>query len=105
MINLSALKENIDSEIEASKKESPDVFRCGMMLAEIVSDALEQTLDADMVTVVRCKDCKYCDKYTKWNNREYLGCSWNGEIYEVEAEHYCSYGERKMDNDNTRTSR
>ena len=41
MINLSALKENIDIEIEASKKESPDVFRCGMLLAEIVSEALE----------------------------------------------------------------
>ena len=49
----------------------------------------------DAVEVVRCKNCKYCNKYTKWNNREYLGCSWNGDITEVEAEHYCSYGERK----------
>ena len=56
---------------------------------------LEQTPTADVVEVVKCKDCKHCDKYTKWNNKEYLGCSWNGEVYEVEAEHYCSYGERK----------
>ena len=53
----------------------------------------------DVIAVTRCKDCKYCDKYTKWNNKEYLGCSWNGEIYEVEAEHYCSYGERRTEDE------
>ena len=53
----------------------------------------------DVVAVTRCKNCKYCDTYTKWNNTEYLGCSWNGEIYEVEAEHYCSYGERRTEDD------
>ena len=55
----------------------------------------EFTSKENMTEIVRCKDCKHCNKYTKWNNQEYLGCSWNGEIYEVEAEHYCSYGERK----------
>ena len=59
----------------------------------------EMLLPDDIVEVVRCKDCKYCDKYTKWNNEEYLGCSWNGEVYEVEAEHYCSYGERRTDDE------
>lgn len=54
---------------------------------------------ADVVEVIRCKDCKHSDKYPKWNSKEYLGCSWNGEVYEVEAEHYCSYGERRTSDD------
>lgn len=49
MINLSELKANIDLEIELSKKESPDVFKCTMGLAELISEALEQTLSADVV--------------------------------------------------------
>ena len=57
----------------------------------------EMLLPDDIVEVVRCKNCKHCDTYQKWNSKEYLGCSWNGEIYEVEAEHYCSYGERRED--------
>lgn len=81
MINLSALKENIDLEIEASKKESADTFRCGMLLAEIVSEALEQQIAADVVEVkhgewlmpltdepwrkgyfCRCSVCKYINR-------------------------------------------
>ena len=49
---------------------------------------------ADVVEVVRCKDCKHCHTYHKWNKKKYLGCFHNGEIYEVDPEHYCSYGER-----------
>lgn len=52
---------------------------------------------ADVVEVVRCKDCKYCNEYQKYDFRKYLGCNQNGEIYEVEPNHFCSYGERKED--------
>ena len=65
---------------------------------EKVADHL---LDNGVIQITRCKDCKHCDKYTKWNNKEYFGCSWNGEIYEVEAEHYCGYGERRTEDDST----
>ena len=50
---------------------------------------------ADVVEVVRCKDCKNCFVYQKWNKKEYFGCCRNGEVYEVDGNHYCSYGERK----------
>ena len=95
MINLSALKANIDHEIEASKKESNSTFRCTMGLAELISEALEQTLSTDVAEVVRCKDCKNCHKYTKWNGTEYFGCIIMCDVVEVDANHYCSYGERK----------
>lgn len=58
---------------------------------------LECLPSADVVEVVRCEDCRYCDKYHNWNNREYFGCNYNGEITEVLADHYCSYGERRED--------
>lgn len=61
--------------------------------------AIDNAPTVDVVAVTRCKDCKHCNEYTNWSNREYLGCSWNGEIYEVEAEHYCSYGEKRTEDD------
>ena len=60
-----------------------------------IIEMLDNTANSDVADVVRCKNCKHSDKYPKWNSKEYLGCSWNGEIYEVEAEHYCGYGERR----------
>lgn len=91
MINLSALKENIDLEIEASKKESSDIFRCGMLLAEIVSEALEQQIASDVVKVVRCKDCA---------DRDSEGCPltyWNGGelVSNVDDNDFCSGGRRR----------
>ena len=50
---------------------------------------------ANAVEVVRCKDCKHCHEYQKWNFDRYLGCNFNGEIYEVSPKHFCSFGERK----------
>ena len=50
----------------------------------------------DVVEVVRCKDCEYSRKFVNWNKREYCGCIFNGEIYEVDSMHYCSHG-AKMD--------
>lgn len=50
---------------------------------------------ADYVEVVRCKDCENCHEYQKWNFDRYLGCNFNGEIYEVKPTHFCSYGKKK----------
>ena len=92
MINLSALKANIDIEIEASKKESSDTFRCGMLLAEIVSEALEQQIAADVIEVVRCRDCIYNSN----------GSCTHSEIYDdtnYNPNYYCADGERREGND------
>ena len=63
-----------------------------------VKRVLIQAPTEDVVEVVRCKDCKYCDTYRNWNNREYLGCTW-AYTTEVDPNHYCSYGERGEDTD------
>jgi len=67
--------------------------------ARKIIDRIKQSPTADVVEVVRCKDCKHCQQYQKWNFDKYLGCNFNEEIYEVEPNHFCSYGERKETND------
>ena len=93
MINLSALKANIDHEIEASKEESNSTFRCTMGLAELISEALEQTLYVDTVEVIRCKDCEW---WTKQKNSAQGRCGLMG-IYPTGA-WYCGNG-RRTNND------
>ena len=48
---------------------------------------------ADVVEVVRCKDCKYWDNTTKWA----VCTKWSADPYEqatTEKNDFCSYGEK-----------
>ena len=67
-----------------------------------VKRVLTQAPTADIVEVVRCKDCKYCFHYGRPNYERYE-CEYYGTSDEVvdyvEPMHYCSYGERKINND------
>lgn len=51
---------------------------------------------ADYVEVVRCKDCKRCfEKRTKRNKQLMRFCMrMDGNEYQVNANDFCSYGER-----------
>ena len=60
-------------------------YSCGILLA---SDIAYNEPRADVVEVVRCKDCKY------WNY-EYCTQSKLKKPLETNADDYCSYGERK----------
>lgn len=63
------------------------------------TDIIKRQPTADVVEVVRCKDCKHSCRYTKWNGIEYLGCITRYiEVAEVDDMHYCSYGERRKEN-------
>ena len=55
---------------------------------------IEQTPTADVVEVVRCKDCKRCyEKRTKRNNQLMRFCMrMDGNEYQVNANDFCSYG-------------
>ena len=67
-----------------------------------VKRMLKKVPTADVVEVVRCKDCKYCFRYIRPNYEryecEYKGCSDEAVDY-VDPTHYCSYGERKEENE------
>jgi hypothetical protein len=51
---------------------------------------------ADVVEVIRCKNCEYWDKRTV-NDKGFVICPVSG--MEIHTEDYCSYGERKINND------
>jgi len=76
------------------KMELPKYFYFRVRVIGIGEVELEDASDADVVEVVRCKDCK-------WYKRKY---PWNGNIYEctyldapMDDDGFCSWGERRED--------
>ena len=52
----------------------------------------------DAVSVVRCKDCKYRTKDTRWTRAGFCGRRGAGDCFAAPPEGYCSYGEREENN-------
>ena len=52
----------------------------------------------DAVPVVRCKDCKYRTKDTRWTRAGFCGRRGAGDCFAAPPEGYCSYGERAENN-------
>ena len=57
---------------------------------KLFNDELKKLPSADVVEVVRCKDCTHAQE-----DRIYGGIWCKGDL--VHKEHYCSYGERRTD--------
>lgn len=54
---------------------------------------IEEAPTADVVEVVRCKDCAYYREETSYCLNPHCSSSFYG--HRVKGEHYCSYGERE----------
>ena len=52
---------------------------------------------ADVVEVVRCKDCKKCVKKGNFMYCEEHSDGWGDNLIYVEEDDFCSYGERKCE--------
>lgn len=59
-----------------------------------VIEVLENESSADVVEVVRCKDCKWC-KEDNWDGEILYGCDCAAGLNCAEPNGFCSYGERK----------
>lgn len=59
-----------------------------------LKDALAQYEDADVVPVVRCRDCKYYDP-EDWGG---ITCKADGGMTDPDEDSFCSQGERRTDN-------
>ena len=59
---------------------------------------IEKQPNADVVEVVRCKDCAYYREETSYCLNPHCSSGFYG--HRVKDNHYCSYGERS-ENDNT----
>ena len=97
--------------IDADKFLKDQISRCGCVplvgSCTMDNESLKYILDtaptADVVEVVRCKDCKYfnygvcaCSENIT-HSYDYDDYVYDHYIY-VSPEHFCSYGERRTDN-------
>ena len=90
------------AEIKLNKryKYAGDIFQKLIDIGfdiETATDFLNNIKDAEVVEVVRCKDCKRCyEKRTKLNNQLMRFCMRiDGNEYQVNANDFCSYGTPK----------
>lgn len=89
-IDADKLKEKLDSFILTN--ETPTNYNCGYDdCLTAVLDTLADTPTADVVSVVRCKDCRLAVEDIMIEGC-YL-CYDNGMIHQPDD--FCSYGERK----------
>lgn len=89
-IERGALLQDIDETVLFSVKV--ESIRLETRGANKVIDRIKAQPTADVVDVVRCKDCKYYDEATV-NEKGFLICPASGmEITEYD---FCSYGEKK----------
>ena len=75
----------------------------GIEIAKII---YEKAKPADVVEVVRCKDCVHSREMSKYEKEIYLenciGCTMHSKSYHdaiMKDDDFCSYGERKTDNE------
>ena len=93
--------EELKQERDMAKKayENANIFTA-TAIREHIKPLLDKIVDlpaADVVEVVRCKDCKRCyEKRTKLNNQLMRFCMrMDGNEYQVNANDFCSYGTPK----------
>ena len=74
----------------------------GNLSTKNVGQAIWDTPTADVVYVVRCKDCKYCNRLDVVDVCEHDKTVMINEsnpkrvhVLSVTPDHYCSYGEKK----------
>ena len=85
---LKDIEESVVFTVSRGQRNSPEIRG-----ANKVIDRIKQMPTADVVEVVRCKDCKH---KSSWKKHElgYYVCGVSGFLV-VEDIDYCSYGERK----------
>lgn len=71
--------------------------------APLIVRAIEEAPGEDVVEVVRCKDCMY--SFMSITGKTVLYCDMrpSDDHLELDKDYYCADGERRMDNDSTRT--
>jgi hypothetical protein len=80
----------VESLLKTAKKLSKGVFSTPLIVA-----AIENAPKADVVEVVRCKDCLYKNEWANDGSYPlYNFCKHSG-LWHLTDNHFCSYGEKK----------
>lgn len=83
----------------ARKSDCYSDFRRSMADLTSLKELLEDTPAADVVEVVRCKDCNYYKKGFAGEHSNYCDChSVTFDKFFCKPNDFCSCGERKSDN-------
>lgn len=75
---------------------------------EMVMGIADNLAETEGISLVRCKDCKYAEPYTRMDNETGYYCHYPARVFNYgadsreftpaeETDGYCSYGERKGD--------
>lgn len=86
--------------IDDDESQYTILYKTGIEKQGIWEDVINKTPTADVVEVVRCKDCKNYRKDIPCVGGQYNGCvEWLDEGCEapVEEDDYCSYGKKRDD--------
>lgn len=80
----------IDADVFKKKLAEKDIF-----FPALYENELNETPTADVVEVVRCKDCKRAMKMSsKWGNKDKYLCDRHKSF--MLADDFCSYGEKAI---------
>ena len=89
-------EERFDKEAEDCRKNSRNYTDCYMQAmssrADGIRDAIIEVLDAPSIDIVRCAECKWAKA-----NGTYQWCGRLDSTARITADDFCSYGERKSD--------
>ena len=69
----------------------------GYWSSKLVREIIDEQPTADVVEVVRCKDCKFRKIEFGWNGKKYKMCA--NTDYPTDDDAYCSYAERREDDE------
>lgn len=88
---LTTLREELTIGFGMFTEEQNDFIDKGLKIA--IGD-IKRLPAADVVEVVRCKECKHYET-SDWDGEILCGCNHQSGLKDVEPNAHCSYGERK----------
>ena len=84
----------------------PSVGGCASLDKDDVENAILEAPTADVVEVVRCEKCKYCVTHTcAITGIKTLFCDYGEKPAMVHPTHFCSYGERAVNYESSKTEK
>lgn len=84
-------------EADAYRAKWADIFDSayGDNCCEMFKKSIDEQPTADVVEVVRCKDCEWWKSIFSWNGKEHKVCVRDSSEPSREQNDFCSYGQRK----------
>lgn len=86
---------NADEAIEIARERHMDDGLYDLDEYCLILDFLDTMPAADIVDVVRCKDCKYANKERLPQGSKWFASCDHFNTHSVMADDYCSYGKRR----------